>query len=126
MMAGSSGAEMKGCCTEAGTRLLHRTPSARRWRAACVAALGCLRCVARRTSLLSSTPRTLHPQACPPHPFGLSPLHSAPPTPLWLFAGMFALRERRIHVTQDDFEMAVVKVMKKDTDKNMSIKKLWK
>ena len=25
-------------------------------------------------------------------------------------AGMYALRERRVHVTQDDFEMAVAKV----------------
>ena len=41
-------------------------------------------------------------------------------------AGMFALRERRVHVTQEDFEMAVAKVMKKDTEKNMSLKKLWK
>jgi len=41
-------------------------------------------------------------------------------------AGMFALRERRMHVTQEDFEMAVVKVMKKDLDKNMAIRKLWK
>ena len=41
-------------------------------------------------------------------------------------AGMFALRERRVHVTQEDFEMAVAKVMKKDSDKNISIKKLWK
>ena len=41
-------------------------------------------------------------------------------------AGMFALRERRVHVTQEDFEMAVGKVMTKDSDKNMSIKKLWK
>jgi len=41
-------------------------------------------------------------------------------------AGMFALRERRIHVTQEDFEMAVGKVMNKDSDKNMSVKKLWK
>ncbi|WIA36336.1 hypothetical protein OEZ86_007657 [Tetradesmus obliquus] len=41
-------------------------------------------------------------------------------------AGMFALRERRVHVTQEDFEMAVAKVMKKDSDKNMSVKKLWK
>ena len=41
-------------------------------------------------------------------------------------AGMFALRERRVHVTQEDFEMAVAKVMKKDSDKNMSIRKLWK
>ncbi|CAL2027705.1 unnamed protein product [Caenorhabditis brenneri] len=41
-------------------------------------------------------------------------------------AGMFALRERRIHVTQEDFEMAVGKVMQKDSDKNMSIKQLFK
>jgi len=41
-------------------------------------------------------------------------------------AGMYALRERRVHVTQEDFEMAVAKVMKKDSDKNMSLKKLWK
>jgi 26S proteasome regulatory subunit T6 len=41
-------------------------------------------------------------------------------------AGMFALRERRIHVTQEDFEMAVAKVMTKDSEKNISIKKLWK
>lgn len=41
-------------------------------------------------------------------------------------AGMFALRERRIHVTQEDFEMAVSKVMQKDSDKNMSLAKLWK
>ena len=41
-------------------------------------------------------------------------------------AGMFALRERRIHVTQEDFEMAVAKVTKKDADQNMSIRKLWK
>merc|ERR1711998_302600 len=34
-------------------------------------------------------------------------------------AGMFALRERRIHVTQEDFEMAVAKVMKKDVDSNI-------
>lgn len=39
---------------------------------------------------------------------------------------MFALRERRIHVTQEDFEMAVAKVMKKDLDKNMAMRKLWK
>jgi len=41
-------------------------------------------------------------------------------------AGMFALRERRIHVTQEDFEMAVAKVMKKDNEKNMSLTMLWK
>lgn len=41
-------------------------------------------------------------------------------------AGMFALRERRVHVTQEDFEMSVAKVMKKDSEKNVSLKKLWK
>ncbi|ORM42042.1 26S protease regulatory subunit 8 -like protein A [Babesia sp. Xinjiang] len=41
-------------------------------------------------------------------------------------AGMFALRERRVHVTQEDFLMAVAKVMKKDGDKNVSFTKLWK
>ena len=41
-------------------------------------------------------------------------------------AGMFALRERRVHVTQDDFDMAVAKVMKKDGDGDVSLKKLWK
>lgn len=41
-------------------------------------------------------------------------------------AGMYALRERRVHVTQEDFEMAVAKVMKKDSERNTSIKKLWK
>ncbi|KAJ3062641.1 26S protease regulatory subunit 8 [Podochytrium sp. JEL0797] len=41
-------------------------------------------------------------------------------------AGMYALRERRVHVTQEDFEMAVGKVMKKDSEQNMSIKKLFK
>jgi len=40
-------------------------------------------------------------------------------------AGMFALRERRIHVTQDDFEMAVSKVLKKDSDKDMSAMQFW-
>ncbi|KAJ8969688.1 hypothetical protein NQ317_014233 [Molorchus minor] len=32
-------------------------------------------------------------------------------------AGMYALRERRVHVTQEDFEMAVAKVMQKDSEK---------
>ena len=41
-------------------------------------------------------------------------------------AGMFALRERRVHVTQEDFEMAVAKVMKKDSDKDLAFRKLWK
>lgn len=40
-------------------------------------------------------------------------------------AGMFALRERRIHVTQDDFEMAVAKVLKKDSEKDMSAMQFW-
>ena len=39
---------------------------------------------------------------------------------------MFALRERRIHVTQEDFEMAVAKIMKKDVDGNASLRKLFK
>merc|ERR1712129_518985 len=41
-------------------------------------------------------------------------------------AGMFALRERRQHVTEDDFQMAVSKVMKKDSDKNMSLMQLMR
>eukprot|EP00010_Vexillifera_abyssalis_P001625 CAMPEP_0201552158 /NCGR_PEP_ID=MMETSP0173_2-20130828/14528_1 /ASSEMBLY_ACC=CAM_ASM_000268 /TAXON_ID=218659 /ORGANISM="Vexillifera sp., Strain DIVA3 564/2" /LENGTH=412 /DNA_ID=CAMNT_0047962591 /DNA_START=33 /DNA_END=1271 /DNA_ORIENTATION=+ len=41
-------------------------------------------------------------------------------------AGMFALRERRVHVNQEDFLMAVAKVMKKDSDQNTSLAKLWK
>eukprot|EP00915_Cephaloidophora_sp_WS-2016_P000034 GHVH01000078.1.p1 GENE.GHVH01000078.1~~GHVH01000078.1.p1 ORF type:complete len:397 (-),score=70.69 GHVH01000078.1:1069-2259(-) len=41
-------------------------------------------------------------------------------------AGMFALRERRIHVTQEDFELAVSKVMNTGTDRNMSLKQLFK
>lgn len=41
-------------------------------------------------------------------------------------AGMYALRERRVHVTQEDFEMSVGKVMAKDNEKNMSLKKLFK
>eukprot|EP00033_Pygsuia_biforma_P002242 GCRY01002483.1.p1 GENE.GCRY01002483.1~~GCRY01002483.1.p1 ORF type:complete len:431 (-),score=71.51 GCRY01002483.1:79-1278(-) len=41
-------------------------------------------------------------------------------------AGMFALRERRVHVTQEDFEMAVAKVMKKESDESMSLKKFFK
>eukprot|EP00210_Caulerpa_lentillifera_P001357 g1305.t1 len=41
-------------------------------------------------------------------------------------AGMFALRERRVHVTQEDFEMAVSKVMRKDSEKNVSLKKFFK
>ena len=39
---------------------------------------------------------------------------------------MFAIREKRMHVTQEDFEMAVVKVTKRDSDANTSVRKLWK
>ncbi len=41
-------------------------------------------------------------------------------------AGMYALRERRVHVTQEDFMLAVGKVLKKDGTDNMSLAKLWK
>ncbi|KNC83496.1 26S protease regulatory subunit 8 [Sphaeroforma arctica JP610] len=41
-------------------------------------------------------------------------------------AGMYALRERRVHVNQEDFEMAVSKIMQKDSEKNMSMRKFWK
>lgn len=41
-------------------------------------------------------------------------------------AGMFALREKRVHVTQEDFEMAVSKVMKKSVDREASLRKLLK
>jgi len=40
-------------------------------------------------------------------------------------AGMFALRERRVHVTQEDFEMAVAKVLKKDAEKDISTAQMW-
>jgi len=41
-------------------------------------------------------------------------------------AGMFALRERRIHVTQEDFLLAVSKVLDKGSEKNESLRQLWK
>ena len=40
-------------------------------------------------------------------------------------AGMFALRERRAFITQDDSDMAVAKIMKKDEDKNIAFNRLW-
>jgi len=40
-------------------------------------------------------------------------------------AGMYALRERRVHVTQEDFELAQAKIMQKDAEKNMSLKKFF-
>lgn len=39
-------------------------------------------------------------------------------------AGMFALRERRVHVTQEDFEMAVSKVIKKSLGKDTTMSSL--
>lgn len=42
-------------------------------------------------------------------------------------AGMYALRERRIHVTQEDFELAVAKVMARHNDNTaVSVAKLFK
>merc|ERR1712130_588492 len=41
-------------------------------------------------------------------------------------AGMYALRERRVHVTQEDFELATAKILQKHDDKEMSLSKLWK
>lgn len=38
---------------------------------------------------------------------------------------MYALREGRVHVTQEDFELAVSKVMQKDSEKNMSLRKFF-
>ncbi|GAA5823587.1 hypothetical protein JCM5353_006314 [Sporobolomyces roseus] len=40
-------------------------------------------------------------------------------------AGMYALRERRQHVTQEDFELAVAKVLRKTSEGNMSSTKLF-
>lgn len=41
-------------------------------------------------------------------------------------AGMYALRERRIHVTQEDFELAVAKVMAKNEEGQISLAKFFK
>ncbi len=41
-------------------------------------------------------------------------------------AGMYALRERRVHVTQEDFDLATAKVLNKHDDKATSLSKLWK
>lgn len=41
-------------------------------------------------------------------------------------AGMYALRERRIHITQEDFELAVAKVMSKNDEGAVSLAKLFK
>lgn len=40
-------------------------------------------------------------------------------------AGMYALRERRQHVGHEDFEMAIAKVLKKQSESNMSSNKLF-
>jgi hypothetical protein len=62
----------------------------------------------------------------PPHntsPFPFLFFH--PPKGVCTEAGMYALRERRVHVTQEDFELAVAKIMQKDSEKNMSLKKFF-
>ncbi|GAB7357089.1 hypothetical protein MBLNU459_g7901t1 [Dothideomycetes sp. NU459] len=41
-------------------------------------------------------------------------------------AGMFALRERRVHVTQEDFDLATAKVLNRHDDQSTSLSKLWK
>ena len=41
-------------------------------------------------------------------------------------AGMYALRERRQHVTQEDFELATAKILNKHDDKEVSLQKFWK
>jgi 26S proteasome regulatory subunit T6 len=41
-------------------------------------------------------------------------------------AGMYALRERRVHVTQEDFELATAKILNKHDDKDTSMSKLFK
>ena len=41
-------------------------------------------------------------------------------------AGMYALRERRLYVQQEDFELAAAKVMRKDREGNESLRRLWK
>src|ERR1700748_2889848 len=41
-------------------------------------------------------------------------------------AGMYALRERRGDVTQEDFELATAKILNKHDDKSMSLNKLFK
>ncbi|KAK9471229.1 P-loop containing nucleoside triphosphate hydrolase protein [Dipodascopsis tothii] len=41
-------------------------------------------------------------------------------------AGMYALRERRIHVTQEDFELAVAKVLSRADEGQISLRKLFK
>jgi 26S proteasome regulatory subunit T6 len=40
-------------------------------------------------------------------------------------AGMYALRERRQYVGQEDFEMAVAKVLKRGAETNTSVGKLF-
>ena len=41
-------------------------------------------------------------------------------------AGMYALRERRLYVQQEDFELAAAKVMRKDKEANERLRRLWK
>jgi 26S proteasome regulatory subunit T6 len=42
------------------------------------------------------------------------------------YSFQFALRERRVHVTQEDFDLATAKVLNKANDKEVSLGKLWK
>jgi 26S proteasome regulatory subunit T6 len=42
-----------------------------------------------------------------------------------LTSGMYALRERRIHVGGEDFEMAIAKVLKKNAEGSTSVGKLF-
>ncbi|KAF9892383.1 26S proteasome regulatory subunit 8 [Aspergillus nanangensis] len=41
-------------------------------------------------------------------------------------AGMYALRERRVHVTQEDFDLATAKILNKHDDKEVAVSKLFK
>lgn len=50
---------------------------------------------------------------------------SNPTHALTSISGMYALRERRQHVTQEDFEFAVAKVLKKNQEGNTSVNKLF-
>lgn len=72
------------------------------------------------------SPALLQPQAgwglgaalplLPPYPAGLLE-RFCPLQGVCTEAGMYALRERRVHVTQEDFEMAVAKVGGAGTDR---------
>ena len=65
-------------------------------------------------------------EACFPYTWLMCSDPLCSPQGVCMEAGMYALRERRVHVTQEDFEMAVSKIMQKDSEKNVSLKKFWK